>query len=163
MNTVRKTTAFTLSFTLIAAISFVFLFIATAIVPYWQGLSGIEIQAWFMDHFGRFSYLMVPVHFLSIITMIIAYIMHRKDETKRLWLLALITFLICQFFNFFVYGPNFNPALSSGTLDPAVALATLDQWDFYHVIRTISVCISLVSLGIISIVSRRPADSEYLS
>lgn len=161
MSTVRKTTAFTLSFILITAISFVYLFIATAIVPYWQGLSGIEIQAWFMDHFGRFAYLMVPVHFLSIITIIIAYIMHRKDDTKRLWLLALVTLLICQFFNFVVFGFNFNTALSSGTLDPAVALATLDQWGFYHVIRTISICISLISLGVISIISKRPIDSEY--
>ena len=70
-----------------------------------------------------------------------------NDPTKRLWLVALITLLICQFFNFVVYGGNFNVALSSGTLDPAVALDTLDQWGFYHIIRTISVCISMVTLG----------------
>ncbi|MEM8859377.1 MAG: hypothetical protein AAGD96_13705 [Chloroflexota bacterium] len=149
MNINFKSASFILSFTFIAAISFVYIFIATAIEPYWQTLDGFEIQQWFVDHFGRFATLMVPVHFASIISIITAFILHRNDPTKRLWLVALITLLICQFFNFVVYGGNFNVALSSGTLDPAVALDTLDQWGFYHIIRTVSVCISMVTLGII--------------
>lgn len=157
IDTYRKTTAFTLAFILVTAISFVYLFIAIAIVPYWQTLSGIEVQTWFQDHFGRFAILMAPVHILSIITTITAFVMHRKEKAtlRMLWIIALITLLICQFFNFVVYGGNFNIALSSGTLEDSAALATLDQWDFYHTVRTISVCISMLCLAGISITSRK--------
>lgn len=160
MNTYRQTTAFTLSFTFVTAISFVYLFIATSIVPYWQTLSGTEIQMWFQDHFGRFATLMVPVHLLSIITTITAFVMHRRERGlhRILWLVALITLLICQFFNFVVYGANFNPALSSGTREASAALELLDQWDFYHVIRTLAICLSLICLMIISIRTRRPVQ-----
>ena len=162
MNNLRKSSAFLAAYTFVAAITFVYLFLATAIVPYWQGLSGEEVQTWFMIHFDRFSILMVPVHFISIITMITAYIMHRKERIplNRIWLVALVTLLICQFFNFVVYGGNFNVALSSGTLDPSVALETLDQWGFWHNVRTLSVCISLFSLFAISILTNNSAVDE---
>ncbi|MEM7131582.1 MAG: DUF1772 domain-containing protein [Chloroflexota bacterium] len=161
MNTNVKTTAFTLCFVLVTAISFVYLFMAIGLVPYWQTLSGTEIQTWFQEPFGRFGTLMGPVHILSIIATITAYVMHRKETgvLRWLWLVALITLLICQFFNFVIYGANFNPSLQSGTLEPDAALALFDWWDFWHIVRTISVCISMVCLGIISIISRMP-DSE---
>ena len=41
-------------------------------------LGGIEIQQWFMDHFGSFATLPIPVHFASIISIITATILHGK-------------------------------------------------------------------------------------
>lgn len=162
MKTYSQTTAFTLAFILVTGISFVYLFLAIGIVPYWQTLSGAEIQAWFQNHFGRFAVLMGPVHILSIITIVTAYVMHRKEAgvLRWLWLVALITLFICQFFNFVVYGANFNPSLQSGTLDPDAALTLFDRWDFWHIVRTISVCISMVCLGFISTISRSISGSK---
>ena len=66
-------------------------------------------------------------------------------------MIALITLLICQGFNFGLYGGVYNLALQSGTLEAQEALTTFDNWDFYHTVRTISVCISLVALIIIGL------------
>lgn len=157
MKTKKQTTAFILAFTFVAAVTFVYLFIAIALVPYWQELTGTEIQDWWSGPFTRFAYMMVPVHLLSIITIIVAYRAHRNEEKpiKNLWILALVTLLICQAFNFSIFGFDFNPSLQSGTLENAIALETLDNWDFYHVIRTLSVCISLIALIIIGIKSKK--------
>jgi hypothetical protein len=95
---------------------------------------------------------MVPIHFLSIITMVYAFIVNRKDSNNKiLWWIALITLLICQGFNFGLYGGVYNPALQSSTLEAQEALTTFDNWDMYHTIRTISVCMSLVTLIIIGL------------
>lgn len=157
MHTKKQTTTYLLAFTFVAAVTFVYLFIAIALVPYWQELSGTEIQTWWSDPFTRFSYMMVPVHLLSIITIIIAYRAHRNEggSIKKLWVLALVTLLICQAFNFSIFAFDFNPSLQSGTLDEATALDTFDNWDFYHIIRTLSVCISLTTLIVIGIKSNQ--------
>ena len=139
-------------YTFVSAVAFIYAFIAIALVPYWQELSGTEIQSWWSGPFTRFSYIMVPIHFLSIITIIYAFIKNRKDSNNKiLWLIALITLLICQGFNFGLYGGVYNPALQSGTLEVQEALTTFDNWDFYHTIRTISVGVSLVALIIIGL------------
>lgn len=157
MKTKKQTTAFILAFTFVSAVTFVYLLIAIALVPYWQELTGTEIQAWWSGPFTRFAYLMVPVHLLSIITMVYAFMANRKGENvlKSLWVVALLGLLICQIFNFSIFGSVWNISLQSGTLDPSVALETFDNWDFYHTIRTLSVCISLVSLIVIGIRSNQ--------
>lgn len=157
MNTKKQTTAYLLAFTFVAAVTFVYLLIAIALVPYWQELSGTEIQAWWADPFTRFSFLMVPVHLLSIITMVYAFIVNRKGENapKTLWIVALLGLLICQIFNFTIFGSVWNLELQSGTLEPQIALETFDNWDFYHTIRTLFVCISLISLVVLGIKSNQ--------
>lgn len=148
----KKSTILTLSYTFVAANAFVYLFLMIAIVPYWQTLSGTEIQDWFIDHFGRFAYMMVPVHLLAIGTTIAAYRTHRGGDqtTKRLWLAALVTLLISQAFNFTIYAAAFNPDLQSGTLEAADALDTLDNWDLLHKVRTAFVVVSLLCLAMLS-------------
>lgn len=157
MNTTKTFASYILAFTFVTAVTFVYLLISIALVPYWQELSGTEIQAWWAGPFTRFSYLMVPVHLLSIITMIYAFIVNRKGVhvPKNLWIVALLGLLICQIFNFSIFGGVWNLSLQSGTLDPAVALETFDKWDFYHNIRTLSVTISLISLIVIGIQSKK--------
>lgn len=151
MRNQKHATAYILAFTLISAVAFIYAFIAIALVPYWQELSGTEIQAWWSGPFMRFSNIMVPLHILSIITIIYAFAINRKGNDKILWLIALVTLLICQAFNFGLYGSVYNPALQSGTLEAQEALETFDAWDFYHTVRTIAVCISLISLIFIGI------------
>lgn len=153
----KKSAAYILAFTFVSAVAFVYLLIAIALAPYWQTLSGADIQAWWSGPFTRFSYLMVPVHLLSILTTIYAYTVHRKDEKpfNQLWLLALIMLLICQVFNFTLHGSVYNPALQSGILEEAEALSTFDNWDFYHTIRTAAVCISLLALIIIGAYNKK--------
>lgn len=155
---IKKSTILTLSYTFVAANVAVYLFLMIAIVPYWQGLSGTEIQDWFSDHFGRFAYLMVPVHLLAIGTTIAAYRTHRGGDqtTRRLWLVALVTLLISQAFNFTIFGFDFNPSLQTGTLEPTEALDTLDDWDLFHKVRTAFVVISLSCLATLS--SRAPTE-----
>ncbi|MEM6395590.1 MAG: hypothetical protein AAF741_04525 [Bacteroidota bacterium] len=138
--------------TFVSAVAFIYVFIAIALVPYWQELSGTEIQSWWSGPFTRFSNIMVPIHFLSIITTIYAFIKNRKDaDNKTLWVIALITLLICQGFNFGLFGGVYNPALQSGVLEAQQALTTFEDWDLYHTLRTISVCVSLVALIIIGL------------
>lgn len=157
MNTTKTFTSYILAFTFVAAVTFVYLLISIALVPYWQELSGTEIQAWWAGPFMRFAYLMVPVHLLSIITMAYAFIVNRKGENapKTLWIVALLGLLICQIFNFSIFGSVWNLSLQSGILDPSVALETFDKWDFYHNIRTLSVTISLIILIAIGIQSKK--------
>ena len=153
MNANKNNIAYIFAFTFVSAVAFIYLFISIALVPYWQTLSGTEIQAWWSGPFSRFSYLMVPVHILSIVTSIYAYLIHRKENRplNLLWLFALITLLICQAFNFGLYGSDYNPALQSGTLEASEALEIFDKWSFYHHIRTASVCVSMVLLVFIGI------------
>lgn len=148
----KGSTILTLSYTFVAANVAVYLFLMIAIVPYWQELSGTEIQDWFIDHFDRFAYLMVPVHLLAIGTTVAAYRAHRGGDptTRRLWLVALVTLLISQAFNFTIYGFGFNPSLQSGTLEAAEALDTLDNWDVFHKVRTVFVAVSLICLATLS-------------
>lgn len=148
----RKSTILTLSYTFVAANAFVYLFLMIAIVPYWQTLSGTEIQDWFIDHFPRFAFMMVPVHLLAIGTTIAAHRAHRGGDqtTRRLWLAALVTLLISQAFNFTIYAAGFNPSLQDATLDATEALDTLDNWDLFHKVRTASVMVSLVCLATLS-------------
>lgn len=153
MNIQRKNMAYIFVFMFVTAITFIYLLISIALIPYWQGLSGNEIQAWWSGSFTRFSYLMVPLHLLSIILGIYAYFVHRKAEKplNLLWLFALITLLICQAFNFGLHGSIYNPALQSGSLEASIALETFDNWSFYHHIRTGSICISMIVLIMIGI------------
>ncbi|MEM6698581.1 MAG: hypothetical protein AAF599_09305, partial [Bacteroidota bacterium] len=123
MTNQKNYAAYIFAFTFVSAVAFIYVFIAIALVPYWQELSGTEIQVWWSGAFTRFSNIMVPIHFLSIITMIYAFIVNRKGRNNQiLWLIALITLLICQGFNFGLYGGVYNPALQSGTLEAQEAL-----------------------------------------
>ena len=156
MQTKAQSTSYILAFTFVSAVAFIYLFIAVGFVPYWQELDGIEVQKWWSGPFNRFSYLMIPTHLLSIVTMIIAYRVHRNEKVNiKLWFSSLITLLICQVFNFTIFSFNYNPTLQSGTLEPSVALETVDNWDFYHTIRTFSVWVSLISLITIGINSKK--------
>ena len=156
-NVKRKKIAYTFSFTFVTAIAFIYLLISIALVPYWQALSGIEIQAWWSGPFARFSYLMVPLHLLSIFTSVYANSLHRKEgqALRLIWLFALITLLICQAFNFGLHGSIYNPALQSGTLGASEALEIFDNWSFYHHIRTASVCVSMTLLIFIGIQTKK--------
>lgn len=146
-----KSLSYTLAFTFTSAVSFIYLFLAVGMVPYWQTLSGNEIQAWWSGPFMNFSTLMVPIHMLSIIAIIFGFSTHRKEEKKQKvwWTISLVGLLTCQMINFLLHGANFNPALQSGTLTAPEALTTFDDWDFYHSIRTISVCVALITLILI--------------
>ena len=162
--TSKSYTAYTFAFTFASAITFIYAFIAIALVPYWQELSGTEIQSWWSGPFTRFLNIMGPLHILSIITIIYAFITNRKrSDHKTLWLIALITLLICQGFNFGLHGAIYNPALQSGILEAQEALATLDNWALYHTIRTISVSVSLFSLIIIGLKQKNlsPKSNKY--
>ncbi|MEO0670193.1 MAG: hypothetical protein AAFZ99_19930 [Pseudomonadota bacterium] len=151
MNTRNQRLSFLLSYVSIVTVAGVYLFIASALVPYWQGLSGMGIQDWFAGPFTRFAYMMILVHLMSIGTTIWAFLLHRRSEQPlgMLWLVALVTLMICQVFNFTLFGGNYNLALQSGALDPEVALQTLDNWDFFHKVRTASVCVSAIVMSVI--------------
>lgn len=146
MKNQKHAITYIIAFAFVSAVAFIYVFIAIGLVPYWQELSGTEIQAWWSGPFTRFSNIMVPLHILSIISIIYAFAINRRGNNKILWLTALVTLLICQAFNFGLYGSVYNPALQSGSLEPKDALDTFDSWDFYHTVRTIAVCLSLVSL-----------------
>ncbi|MEM9001740.1 MAG: hypothetical protein AAGB24_15880 [Bacteroidota bacterium] len=164
MKTRKQKISYIFSFTFVTAITIIYLFISIVLIPYWQGLSGSEIQEWWGDFFTRFPYLMVPVHLLSMITILIAFAIHLKQEKsikRTWWLIALLTLFICQAFNFALHGTVYNPALQSGLLEPKEALVVFDNWAFYHNLRTLAVCISLVFLigiGIVKTKKRIPLN-----
>jgi len=121
-------------------------------------MSGSEVQDWFAGPFNRFSYMMVPVHFLSMAALGIAYVLHRKTSLSRIFLLALVALLFCQAFNFTLYGGVLNPALQSQDLSDADALATLDRWAFFNVVRTLGAIVSLFALMSIIVISRKSSE-----
>lgn len=143
--------SFLLAFIFTLTLAAVFLFIASGMVPYWQKLSGAELQSWFAGPFTRFAYMMIVVHLMSIGTMIWAFALHRRAEQsiKKLWYIAFVTLVIWQAFNFTLFGVNYNLALQSGTLDPDVALQTMDSRVFFHKVRKASVYVSVVALALI--------------
>ncbi|MEM6534660.1 MAG: hypothetical protein AAF613_03375 [Pseudomonadota bacterium] len=162
MARINSPITYILTVLLVTAIVWVYLFIAVAVVPLWHTLSGEGVQAWFQNEFGRFAILMVPIHMLSIPVTITAFILNRRGQpghVQLLWLAALIGLLVCQGFNFILYGGNFNPALSSGTLSPEEALTVLGQWDFYHTVRTFFVCLSLASLTAIFLIDQSQLEA----
>lgn len=145
MKTVQRF-AFGLSIVLSTTIAAVFLFLAIALVPYWQEMSGMEVQSWFAGPFTRFSTMMVPSHFLSIVTLGLAVFVHRKTALFPLLFFAFAALLVCQGFNFTLYGAVLNPALQSQDLPSEEALATLDSWAFFHVVRTAAICLCVIAL-----------------
>ena len=151
-----KSISYTLAFTFTSAVSFIYLFLSIGMVPYWNTLNGTELQTWWSGPFTNFSTLMVPIHLLSIVTIIFGFLKHRKGEKKQniLWTISLIGVLVCQVINFTLHGANFNPALQSGTLAAPEALAIFNDWDFYHTIRTISVCFGLTALIFIGLLKK---------
>lgn len=146
MDTLSQRISFGLSAIFSTTVAAVFLFIAVGLVPYWQELSGQDVKDWFAGPFNRFSLMMVPVHFLSILTLGLTFVLHRKTDRGRLVLLALVALLVCQGFNFTLYGTVLNPALQSPDLPVDAALATLDRWDFFHTIRTFAVLLCVAVL-----------------
>ncbi|MEM9564506.1 MAG: DUF1772 domain-containing protein [Actinomycetota bacterium] len=140
----------------------VYAFLAVAIVPYWQTLSGDEIQAWFADHFGRFATMMVPVHLLAITTTIAAAVTnrHRLRAEAGLWGMVLVGLLASQAFNFTLFAVVLNPDLSSQTLTPTDAIDTLDDWDTWHTVRTLLV---LASAAAIVTLTTRTAGSSVVA
>ena len=151
MNSKQNSVVLTLTLIFIAFLSAVYLFIAISIIPFWQTLNGIEIQTWFADHFGRFPVMMIPVHILCIVLVITGYTLHRKHKTDMpaLWLLTLISLVLCEATTpiFFVTA---NASLSSAVLPAAEGLQMLDDWSWWHNIRTFFVFITLICLGVIN-------------
>ncbi|MEM8897307.1 MAG: hypothetical protein AAGC85_04350 [Bacteroidota bacterium] len=94
---------------------------------------------------------MVPIHLCSIVSIILGFYYHRTEKgiQQAFWIIALLGLLVCQGFNFTLYGANINPTLQSGILTEVEALTTFDDWEFYHIIRTVFVCISLLVLILI--------------
>ena len=127
----------------------IYLFITIGLTPYWQTLSGSEVQVWFSGPFTGFSFLMVPLHLLSMAIMLVAVIYNWYRDLS-LWLLAAIALFVCQGFNIFLHNAILNPALQSGMLSQHEALITFDNWDIYHRMRTIAALISMAILMIIS-------------
>lgn len=144
-------TLLTFTLILITTLTAVYLFIGIAIIPFWQTLSGIEIQVWFRDHFVRFPTMMNLVHILSTISMTACYIVFRKSDkrTHLLALTALIFLILCEATYPLIYA-DANAALSSVELSPEEALTTLDGWTYWHPIRTLFTGITLLCLGIMN-------------
>lgn len=155
MNSTFQRTIFGLAFVFSVTVAAVFLFLATAFVPYWQEMSGTEVQSWFAGPFTRFSTMMVPTHFLSIATLGLAVFLHRKTDLSLLLIFAFAALLVCQGFNFTLYGAVLNPALQSQVLPAEEALATLDRWAFFHVVRTVAIWLCVIALCA-AIIKRTP-------
>ena len=149
--------AFTLAFATVTAVAFIFLFLGVGLVPYWQELSGPAVQAWWAGPFTRFTPLMGPIHLASIAAMVWAFVVHRREPARWLWVGALLGLLGCQAFNFTVYGTDLNPTLASQALDEATALATFDRWASLHTVRTALALGSFACLAARSV--RRPGPA----
>ncbi|MEM6339541.1 MAG: hypothetical protein AAF729_00200 [Pseudomonadota bacterium] len=146
MHFTRQRVSFGLSLIFATMVAAVFLFLTIAMVPYWQAMTGAEVQTWFAGPFTRFSIIMVPTHVLSIVALAAAVVVHRKTALFPVLLFAFAALLVCQGFNFTLYGAVLNPALQSQELPPDEALATLDRWAFYHLIRTSAIFLCVVIL-----------------
>jgi hypothetical protein len=159
MRTSAQRVTFGLATASAVTVAAVFVFIWVGLVPYWQELSGAEVQDWFAGPFTRFSTMMVPVHFASIILVVLTLILMRQSAPRWLLLIALAGLLICQGFNFTLYVAVLNPSLQSQTLSDEAALTTLDRWSFFHVIRTGAILVCVLALLSVPLFPRRSAPA----
>ena len=154
MTSLRQRVAFNLSFAFILIVAAVYMFLAISIVPYWQNLSGSDLQSWFGGPFQGFAVMMVPTHLLSILTTFIAVFVLRNTVDRRLLIIALVSLLVCQGFNFTLFATDLNPALQSGKLSDEEALLVIDRWSFWHNVRTAAVWVSSLTMMVISIATK---------
>ncbi len=123
-----------------------FLFIAVAIVPFWQSLKGADVTVWFNNNFGRFPKLMVPLNLLTFIAISTGLYQNRKNiDTKKYWWLAFIFIFLCSI-TYPIFFDGANTAISSGnSLDESIN-SLIDSWETWHYLRS---ALSFLSLSIL--------------
>ena len=148
MNSIPRRIALIMMLLLVTSIAAVFLFLATAIVPYWSSLDGRALQDWFAGPFTRFSNMMVPLHFASISVGVAAVFLFRGTDLLRPICLAFLCLFICQALNFFLFGADINPALASGDLSNADVTDEYASWQQWHWVRTVAITLSSLVLAV---------------
>lgn len=128
-----------------------FLFIAVAIVPFWQSITDSEIVIWFNNNFEKFPMLMIPLNLLTFVTISLSMYHNRKQpSTKKIWLIALIFIFLCSI-TYPVFFDGTNKAILASTDQNDHIKTLIDQWEIWHYVRTGFAMLSLLSLLMISL------------
>ena len=109
------------------------LFIAVAMVPYWNSLDPNEFSSWFATNARFIGRLMIPLGGLAVIATVLAaaYAHSRRHPGWRwLGLAALLALLIAAVYP--LYYTSANAALGSQTLGPSEIAAELVRWQTWH-------------------------------
>ncbi|OEK08283.1 hypothetical protein A8C32_02160 [Flavivirga aquatica] len=112
MITKKQASAYISLPTFVTAITFAYLLVSIAFIPYLHKLSSIAIQKCLSYTSSQFLSL---IDLLSIITMVNLFKTNQKEKKsiKKLWLTTLVTLLNYQAFNFILHSLTYNSTLQS--------------------------------------------------
>jgi hypothetical protein len=147
----------TLSLNLLAVISLslfsgAFLFIAVAIVGFWQAATPDVFLSWMSDNFYRFQILMVPLNLVTLLLTIAAFGMAWKSRSSSRLLLGLSA--VCIFactITYPIYFAGANADFLNRSIELPQIASAIDTWANWHRLRTVFALAALVfaSLGLL--------------
>lgn len=122
---------------MLGLISGAMLFIALALVPYWQSLEPLVFTQWFGDNSHFIARVMLP---LGVSTALLVWLtsgvaLWKKHPQKYLFIIAALCALTMAAV-FPLYFRETNAAFAEGALDAQQVTETLIQWQRIHWLRT---------------------------
>lgn len=121
----------------LSAFSGTLLFIAVAIVKFWQAVEPNLFLSWMTEHFFRFPTIMIPLNIASVLMAIAALATSWKPyPDSRLPLsVGLASLFICSI-TFPIYFAEANEKFISHSLDLADVAQAIAIWSNWHWLRT---------------------------
>lgn len=121
------------------------LFIAVAVVNFWQAAEPSMFLSWMNENFFRFPTIMIPLNMVSLLMLIVALATAWKSSpSSRLPLiLGLISLFICTI-TFPIYFAGANAEFLSQTMDLGDISAKIAIWSNWHWFRTGLAILSIV-------------------
>jgi hypothetical protein len=121
------------------------LFIAIAVVSFWQAAQPVIFLSWMSENFYRFPRIMIPLNMLSLLMLIVALATAwNSSPSSRLPLsLGLISLFIATI-TFPIYFAGANAEFLSQTMDLGTISGKIGIWSNWHWFRTGLTILSIV-------------------
>lgn len=121
------------------------LFIAIAVVKFWQVVEPEIFLSWMNEHFFRFPTIMIPLNMVSLLMLIAALAISWKPQPRsRLPLsLGLIALFGCTI-TFPIYFAGANAEFLSHAIDLTAVAEKIGIWSNWHWFRTGLVILSII-------------------
>lgn len=132
----------------LSAFSGTLLFIAIAVVKFWQAVEPSVFLDWMTDHFFRFPMIMVPLNLISLLLVITALSTSWKAyPNSRIFLsLGLLSLFLCTI-TFPIYFAGANAELIAHSVNIVEVADKVKIWSNWHWLRT---GLALLSVAFVS-------------